>query len=224
LAGFLRFSLAAATVGMMKFSDSRMHRKIVLEVEFLLFVFVPLGRGCACVMQVACLAQSEGQSPLVGVLYDEILRKKWEDLSAKKHSFSPGDQVNVIHDESQRRAVALWNTFFKKAKDDTAEKTSVDKGNDFSRRTDKRKRRDEEVCLVVRACMHAQSVVELMQVSYSRKVWSAQPQTPPAEPANKKPKTGTCYLCHKPGHFAFECPDKKPSHKRVKGEGKGKQK
>jgi len=50
---------------------------------------------------------------------------------------------------------------------------------------------------------------------------TAAPRTPTEdEPSKKQFKKGDCYYCQKPGHFAFECPDK--PDKVGKGKGKGK--
>ena len=50
----IRFSLAATVVGLMSYSEARLHRKVVLDV--------------------ACTAVAEKRTTLVGVLYDEIVR------------------------------------------------------------------------------------------------------------------------------------------------------
>jgi hypothetical protein len=61
---------------------------------------------------VACSGKADGQGPLLGVLYDEIVRKRWEDLSSKKHSFQPGEVAGEVHEQSRMRAVALYKTLF----------------------------------------------------------------------------------------------------------------
>ena len=93
--------------------------------------------------QVACSAKSEGQGPLLGVLYDEIVRKRWEDLSSKKHSFRPGEQAGEVHEQSRVRAVALYKTFFAGVSDTSAPKF------------EKKRAREEEVSCILSACICA---------------------------------------------------------------------
>jgi hypothetical protein len=91
--------------------------------------------------QVACSAKSEGQGPLLGVLYDEIVRKRWEDLSSKKHSFRPGEQAGEVHEQSRVRAVAMYRTLFAGVYDTSAPKF------------EKKRAREEEVSCIVSDCI-----------------------------------------------------------------------
>ena len=96
--------------------------------------------------QVACDAKADGQGCLLGVLYDEIVRKKWEDLSSKRHSFKPGRNVGAVHEESKRRAIALYQNFYKKYNAD---------GEAPVVKADRKRAKDEQVgaLAVVRLCL-----------------------------------------------------------------------
>ena len=65
-------------------------------------------------MQVAFDAKADGQDSLLGVLYDEIVHKTWEDLDPKRHSFRPRNEVALVHDESNRRDTSLCQNLYKK--------------------------------------------------------------------------------------------------------------
>ena len=41
--------------------------------------------------QVASTANVEQRGPMLGVFYDELLRKDWEEMQAKVPAFKPGD-------------------------------------------------------------------------------------------------------------------------------------
>ena len=95
-------------------------------------------------MQVACDAKADGQGCLLGVLYDEIVRKKWEDLSSKRHSFKPGREVAVVHEESKRRAIALYQIFYKKYNAD---------GEAPVAKADRKRANDEQAGALVVGCL-----------------------------------------------------------------------
>jgi len=144
---FERFSLAAAVVGMMTFAQCRLHRKAVLEVG----VFVVCGHVYSVsefrVKQVACSAKSEGQGPLLGVLYDEIVRTRWDDFSSKEHSFRPGENAGEVHEQSRVRAVALYKTLFAGMLDASAAKP------------ERKRAREEEVGCVLSSRIYVLRVV-----------------------------------------------------------------
>ena len=95
---------------------------------------------------MACDAKADGQGCLLGVLYDEIVRTKWEDLSSKRHSFKPGREVAIVHEEPKRRAIALYQIFYKKYNAD---------GKAPVAKADRKRAKDEQAgCLVVvRLCL-----------------------------------------------------------------------
>ena len=62
--------------------------------------------------EVVCLAVAGGRKPMMAVLYDELLRKEWEELSARKHSFDVASVVGVVNDKVLRDAKALHDKFF----------------------------------------------------------------------------------------------------------------
>ena len=103
--------------------------------------------------QVACSGKAEGQGPLLGVLYDEIVRKRWEDLSAKKHSFQPGDVAGEVHEHSRMRAVSLYKTFFAVAPEN----------KNLGPKPEKKRSRNDEVDIV--CCVHVvvPSIVHLLR-------------------------------------------------------------
>ena len=91
---------------------------------------------------MACSGKAEGQGPLLGVLYDEIVRKRWEDLSAKKHSFQPGDVAGEVHEHSRMRAASLYKTFFAVAPET----------KNLGPKPEKKRSRNDEVDIV--CCVH----------------------------------------------------------------------
>ena len=64
------------------------------------------------VLEVSCLAPSEGRSAYLGVLYDEIVRKHWEDMSGKVHTFDVQLHAGILQEDILRRARALHDTLF----------------------------------------------------------------------------------------------------------------
>ena len=49
---------------------------------------------------------------MMAVLYDELLRKEWEELSARKHSFDVASAVGSVSDKVLRQAKSLHDQFF----------------------------------------------------------------------------------------------------------------
>ena len=86
---------------------------------------------------MACSGKADGQGPLLGVLYDEIVRKRWEDLSSKKHSFQPGEVAGEVHEQSRMRAVALYKTLFGAAPEN----------RDIGPKSERQRSRNEEVII-----------------------------------------------------------------------------
>ena len=58
------------------------------------------------VLEVSCLAPSEGRSAYLGVLYDEIVRKHWEDMCGKVHTFDVQLHAGILQEDILRRARA----------------------------------------------------------------------------------------------------------------------
>ena len=87
-----RYSLAAAILDQLPYSKAMLHKSIVLEVS--------------------CLAPSEGRSAYLGVLYDEIVRKHWEDMCGKVHTFDVQLHAGILQEDILRRARALHDTLF----------------------------------------------------------------------------------------------------------------
>jgi hypothetical protein len=108
--------LGAAVTKMLSFSDSRLHRKNVLEVccpQLLLSSHT----ACYCSLpcEVACQAPSDGRSSLLGVLYDEEVRAAWERKSHRRHAFVVNKSViEKLDEEALRKAVAKYDIFFGK--------------------------------------------------------------------------------------------------------------
>ncbi len=82
MAAWDRFALAATVIGFMSFDVAMMHKANVIEVLALVSVRVTCCSACAGV-QIAANANAEGRRPLLGVLYDEVARKCWDDKSGK---------------------------------------------------------------------------------------------------------------------------------------------
>ena len=62
-------------------------------------------------MQIASLAKNRGFGPLLGVIYDDIVRKQWEDLSMKLGGrWSIADVVKVQQEDALRRAEVLYKS------------------------------------------------------------------------------------------------------------------
>ena len=61
--------------------------------------------------EIVCLAVAAGRKLILAVLYDELLRKEWEELSARKHSFQVASVVGSINDKVMREAVVLHDKF-----------------------------------------------------------------------------------------------------------------
>ena len=101
---------------MLSFSDSRLHRKNVLEVccaQLLLSSHNACYRSVPC--EVACQAPSDGRSSLLGVLYDEEVKAAWERKSHRRHAFVVDKSViGKIDEEALRKASAKYDIFFGK--------------------------------------------------------------------------------------------------------------
>ena len=102
-----RFALAAAAVGLMSYEECMHHEQTVVDV--------------------AALAETEGKSTLMAVLYDEMIRsaslrdtvsgclvvlhcacrQHWEDRTSKRASFKVAEEVGCIQDPVLRKARAL---------------------------------------------------------------------------------------------------------------------
>ena len=66
------------------------------------------------VPQVAAKAAGEGRLPILAVLYDEMARKRWEDLSGKLGgAFQVGDYISRLDERVLKDAVALYDQLFK---------------------------------------------------------------------------------------------------------------
>ena len=76
-------------------------------------------------MEVACLAKPEGRTPLLGVLYDELVRKTWEQRSHSRHSFKVVDVIGTLDENTLRNARILHDTFLGAPGKDTVAKASV---------------------------------------------------------------------------------------------------
>jgi hypothetical protein len=64
-------------------------------------------------LQIASTAKSKGMGPLLGVIYDDIVRKQWEDLSMKLgSSWSVGDFMKAPQEDALRRAEVLYKSIF----------------------------------------------------------------------------------------------------------------
>ena len=86
---------------------------------------------------MACSGKADGHGPLLGVLYDEIVRKRWEDLSSKKHSFQPGEIAGEVHEQSRTRAASLYKTLFAVAPEN----------RDIGPKPERKRSRNEEVII-----------------------------------------------------------------------------
>ena len=100
LAAWDGFAVGAAIVGMMPYKAAVRH-KLTVQVNTACDMYVPV-MGVRCFsryQEVVCLAVAGGRKPIMAVLYDELLRKEWEELSARKHSFDVASVVGVVNDK-----------------------------------------------------------------------------------------------------------------------------
>ena len=65
--------------------------------------------SCGC--KVACLAQSEQTSSGLAVIYDELIRQYWEEMSGKLRSFNLSAEVGAIQPLFLERARQLQRKF-----------------------------------------------------------------------------------------------------------------
>ena len=86
--------MAATVLDQMSFSECMRHKASVIEVQaFQQLHCVLLGLLSA---QVASTAMVEQRGPVLGVLYDEYIRRDWEDRQAKVPSFKPGESAGML--------------------------------------------------------------------------------------------------------------------------------
>ena len=78
-------------------------------VHVLLLLLCP-----SIVLQVAAKAAGEGRRPILAVLYDEMARRKWEDLSGKLGgSFQVADYVGRLDERVLKDTGTLYDQLFR---------------------------------------------------------------------------------------------------------------
>jgi hypothetical protein len=104
-----RYAIGATLLKQMSFVDAQHHKAVVVEVWLLLPWRVA---SClSCFAQIASTAKSKGLGPLLGVIYDDLVRKQWEDLSMKLGSkWSVSDFVKVPQEDALRRAEVMYKS------------------------------------------------------------------------------------------------------------------
>ena len=99
-----RYALAAVATGQLSFSASIRHKLVVAEI--------------------AANSTAEGRAPLLGVLFDKLSRKSWEDTSRKlQMAFDIDNLVGNQTEEMLRRARAAYDTLFPPGKRSEAPRT-----------------------------------------------------------------------------------------------------
>ena len=106
-----RYALAAACVKQMSFRDAMKHKDVVLEVLLLSHWSYKFSLIISCGCKVACLAQSEQTSSGLAVIYDELIRQYWEEMSGKLRSFNLSAEVGAIQPLFLERARQLQRKF-----------------------------------------------------------------------------------------------------------------
>ena len=67
--------------------------------------------GNFCFLQIASTAKSKGMGPLLGVIYDDIVRRQWEDLSMKLGDrWTVAEFVKAPQEDALRRAEVLYKS------------------------------------------------------------------------------------------------------------------
>ena len=104
-----RYAIGATLLKQLAFEDAQHHKAVVVEVCLACFVF-----GCVEIsvfLQIAATAKSKGMGPLLGVIYDDIVRKQWEDLSMKLgDKWTIAEFVKAPQEDALRRAEVLYKS------------------------------------------------------------------------------------------------------------------
>eukprot|EP00973_Karenia_brevis_P039362 5434598-Karenia_brevis.AAC.1 len=91
-----RYAVGAAILEQMSYYSCMKHKDIVSEIALTAYV--------------------EKRSPLLGVLYDEIIRKEWEDKAAKmQSSFDANRAAMKRNEDALRRARSLHDVLMNKS-------------------------------------------------------------------------------------------------------------
>ena len=147
----------------------------------------------------------------MAVLYDELLRKEWEELSARKHSFDVASVVGVVNDKVLRDAKALHDKFFGAPAAPTVSCVCVCALGIYNHLY-------SVVCLQV-ATPKSDWVPKWGKSDWAPKEWNSESKSgwaPKGEwkagaskQGDKRKSEATCYKCGEAGHMAYQCPSKK---------------